>query len=130
MVEGYKCFKKGLVSQFGDSFEVGKIYHYGNDIKFNKSGFHMCANLEDTLRYFDTFNEEIDIASVIGYGNINHYDDEYNEFFDMYAVEYLKICHLLTREEIINYALNLPIMQLKRFLSLYKLTREELELFL
>ena len=89
----------------------------------------MCTNLEDTLRYFDAFNEEVDITSVIGYGNINKYDDEYNEFFDMYSVEYLKLLTLLKREEIISYALKLPSMRLKRFISLFKLTKEELELF-
>jgi len=129
MVIGYKCFKKGLISQYGDVFEVDKEYHDDGDIKFQHNGFHMCANLEDTLRYFDAFNENIDIASVIGYGVINKYDDEYNEFFDMYAVEYLKICCVLSREEIINYALSLPVIRLKRFLTLFKHIKDELKLF-
>ena len=129
MLSGYKCFNKGLVNKYGEVFEIGKVYHVNGDIKFHKNGFHMCTNLEDTLRYFDAFNEEVDITSVIGYGNINKYDDEYNEFFDMYSVEYLKLLTLLKREEIISYALKLPSMRLKRFISLFRLTKEELELF-
>ena len=129
MVTGYKCFQKGLINQYGKQFEVGKTYHNEEDIKFQKSGFHMCANLEDTLRYFDTYNEEVDIAKVVGFGNIDEYYDDYNEFYDMYAVEYLKIERVLSREEIIEYGLNLPFLRAKRFLSLYKLTKEELALF-
>lgn len=129
MVNGYKCFNKGLINRYGHKFEEGEIYHYVGDVKFHKSGFHMCSNLEDTLRYFDAFNDEVDIASVTGYGDINAYDDEYNGFYDMYAVEYLKINHVLTRDEIIEYALKLPEFQVKRFISLFKLTNDEIELF-
>lgn len=129
MVEGYKCFKKGLVNQYGMVFELGKVYHDDKEILFRHSGFHMCTNLEDTLRYFDAFNDEVDVASVVGYGKINKYDDEYNGFYDMYSVEYLKICHVLTRDEIINYILCLPPMRVKRFISLNKLSQEELSIF-
>ena len=129
MVKGYKCFKKGLINQFGSKFEIGKVYKDDKEIRFQHGGFHMCTYLEDTLRYFDAFNEEIEIAEVIGYGKVDKYDDEYNEFFDMYSVENIIICHVLTHEEIINYAYNLPPMRLKRFLSLYRLNKNELELF-
>ena len=120
MVQGFKCFKKGLINRYGMIFELGKVYHDDKEIKFHQSGFHMCTNLEDTLRYFDAFNEEVDIASVIGSGKINKYDDEYNGFYDMYSVEYLQVCHVLTRDEIMNYVLDLPPMRVKRFISLYK----------
>ena len=128
-IVGYKCFNKGLISNYGDKFEIGKVYHESGNIKYNKCGFHMCTNLEDTLRYFDTFNNEVDIADVIGYGTINESFDDYNEFYNMYAVEYLIIRHILTHQEIIDYAINLPPMRLKRFLSLYKLTKEDLLMF-
>ena len=55
----------------------------------------MCLNLEDTLRYFDSFNSKILIAKVIGFGNY----DKYNEFFDMYSTEYMLM-------ETINYYQN------------------------
>jgi len=129
MVQGFKCFKKGLINRYGMIFELGKVYHDDKEIKFHQSGFHMCTNLEDTLRYFDAFNEEVDIASVIGSGKINKYDDEYNGFYDMYSVEYLQVCHVLTRDEIMNYVLDLPPMRVKRFISLYKLSKEELLIF-
>ena len=129
MIKAYKCFNEGLVNIYGNKFETGVIYHANNDIKFQKNGFHMCANLEDTLRDFDSFKENIDIAIVRGFGHISKYDDEYNEFFNMYAAEYMIIDHILTRKEIINYTLNISEMQLKRFLSLYCLTNDELKYF-
>ena len=129
MIFGYKCFNKDLVNRYGTIFEIGKEYHEENDIKFQCRGFHMCANLEDTLRYFDAMHSSVDIAKVVGYGNINEYDDDYNGFYNMYAAEYLKILYVLSRDEIINYALNLSPERAKRFVSLYKLNNEEIVLF-
>lgn len=129
MIEAYKCFNDGLINQYGEKFEVGVVYHIDNKIRFHENGFHMCTNLEDTLRYFDSFNNEVNIAKVEGFGNFDKYSDEYNEFFDMYATEYMKIIHVLTRDEIINYTKNISEMQLKRFLSLYKLNELELKYF-
>ena len=129
MINGFKCFNKGLINSYGEVFLEGGLYHMSGDIKFQKNGFHMCRNLEDTLRYFDGFNSEVDIASVQGYGVINKYSDEYNGFYDMYAVEYLKIVHILSRREIIKYVLNLPPYRVCRFVSLFKLNADEINLF-
>ena len=129
MIEAYKCFNEGLFNLYNERFEVGIVYHLNNEIKFHKNGFHMCKNLEDTLRYFDSFNNNIEIAKVRGFGNIDKYDDYYNEFFDMYATEYMIIDHILTRKEIIEYTSNMSEMGLKRFLSLYRLNNEELAYF-
>ena len=89
----------------------------------------MCTNLEDTLRYFDAINNEVDIAMVTGFGEVNKYDDEYNDYFDMYATEYMTINHVLSRDEIIDYVLKLPPYRVKRFISLFRLTDDEIELF-
>ena len=131
MPSGYKCFKKGLIDNYGHQYEVGKIYHVNGDIKFGDrgNGFHICSNLEDTLRYFDAMNEEIDITKVIGYGNVIKRDDEYNGFYDMYSCEYMAITKVLKRDEIITYALNLNKENVKRFISLFRLTKEEILLF-
>ena len=94
-----------------------------------EGGFHLCTNLEDTFRYFDTFQNDVEVAEVIGYGNISRYDDEYNGFYDMYSVEFIKITKILTREDIIEYAKKLPEYRLQRFISLYKLNDEEIKLF-
>lgn len=70
MITGYKCFNKDLINRYGMQFEVGKIYSVNGNISFGNNGndFHMCVRLEDTLRYFDSFTQEIDICEVIGYG--------------------------------------------------------------
>ncbi len=129
MIIGYKCFNKGLTSRYGDKYEIGRVYHKDGIIAFSHNGFHMCLNLEDTLRYFDSFKEDIEIAQVVGSGMIHEYRDDYNAFYNVYVTEYLNIIHVLTREEIISYALNLDDFPLKRFISLYKLNKDEIELF-
>ena len=131
MIEGYKCFNKGLINRYGDTFEIGKVYHADGIIQYgnNGNGFHFSTNLEDTLRYFDT-TKEFDICEVVGFGNIHQVNDEYNGYFNLYAVENILIKRLLTREEIINYALNLNDLRVCRFLMFFKLTAEEKILFL
>ena len=130
-VYGYKCFQKGLVNRYGVSFQVGKTYTCDGDIVFGTSGngFHMCERLEDTLRFFDTFHEEVDICLVIGMGECVKRDDEYNDYYDMYVCEKMYIIKKLTREEIITYGLNLLEFRLTRFISSFKLNDEEKRLF-
>ena len=130
-MEAYKCFNKGLINRYGTKFEVGKLYKVSGKIKFGNSGngFHSCSYLEDTLRYFDTFSNNVDIALIDGFGNSIIYNDEYNGFYDMYVFEKMIINKVLTRDEIINYGLNLYDFRLKRFLSLYKLDYFEKKMF-
>lgn len=129
-ISGYKCFNKGLTNRYGKAFELGVVYSCSEKLKFGNDGhgFHMCRNLEDTLRYFDTFNNEVDICQVKCFGNLASCDDDYNEFYNMYATEHIIIEKILSREEIIAYALKLKEYRLKRFISLYKLTKTEQEL--
>ena len=123
MFNGYKCFNKGLINRYGDKFEIGKLYHNENVIKFGNdgNGFHVCKRLEDTLRYFDAMNDEIDIAKVICHGTYDDYEDDY--------YGYMLIEKVLTRDEIIDYGLNLYENRAKRFISLFRLTPEEIQLF-
>lgn len=130
-VIGYKCFNKGLTNRYGYQFEVGKTYHCDKEIQFGNDGhgFHMCKRLEDTFRYFDTTNGEIDICAVTGFGTIHKIDDEYNGYYDMYSCEYLKIKKLLTRGEIIAYGLKLSPFRAERFIQTLSMTPEEVNLF-
>ena len=131
-IHGFKSFNMDYTNIHGMKFEVGKSYHASGIIKFGThgDGFHFCYRLEDTIRYsdYDCSNplRDVQIARVIGSGIIDEGEDTYNEYFDMYASSDLYIEKFLTREEIIQYALKLPEMRLKRFLSLYKLSESEL----
>lgn len=131
MIAGYKCFNKGLKNRYGDSFEIGITYHATGEIKFgnNGNGFHMCLNLEDTLRYFDGMNDEIEICEVYGFGEMKEHSDDYNEYYNLYATEYMFINRILTREEIINEMLKVDIHRAKRFIMGFRLTKDEIELF-
>lgn len=129
MVIGYKCFNKGLVTRYGDVLEVGKEYTSIDNPKFGHSGFHFCKNMEDTFRYFDCFNDEVDVCIVEGFGKVERYDDEYYEYFDMYTTDKIKILQKLSREEIIYEGLNLDALRAERFVSTFGLTKEEIKLF-
>lgn len=130
MITGYKTFKKGMINHYGKQFEVGKTYSVLGAIKFGTrgNGYHMCTNLEDTLRYFN-FDEEIDICQVTGDGEISEYNDEYYGYYLMYAVERLHIDKKLSREEIIAMALKMYPECAARFIKGIKLTPLEIELF-
>ena len=126
---GYKCFNKDLLNRYGKKFRLGKIYITEGSIKFGNSGngFHLCKNMEDTFRYFDAMNENVDICKVRASGVIVEYSDDYYGYYDMYEGEKLEILHVLSRREIIEYALSLNDERLKRFLSGIKLTDKEIE---
>lgn len=128
-IKGYKCFNKNLINRYGKKFEVGKIYISSGVLKFGNNGFHMCKNIEDTFRYFDVFNNDVDVCLVSGSGKIIEYSDEYYGYYDMYCVEKIKIIDNLSREEIINIGLDLNKERVKRFVSLFRLTNDEIFLF-
>lgn len=130
-VIGFKCFNSDMTNRYGIKFEVGKIYFTTGTIKFgiNGSGFYLCKNIEDTLRYFDAMNKNVNICMVKGSKEIVTYFDDYNDYYDMFAVEQLEIIKKLDRNEIIDIAINLNPMRVKRFLAGYRLNDTEKELF-
>lgn len=128
---GYKCFDEGLINRYGKKFSVGQIYIAPGSIKFGTfgNGFHMCKNIEDTFRYFDCLKNKVDVCLVKGSGDLVEYSDDYYGYYDMYSVKNLEILKQLTRGEIINQGLNLYEKRAERFVSLFKLTKEEIALF-
>lgn len=128
MISGFKCFYSGLVNRYGEKLELDKKYVCNEPVKFQSKGYHICANLEDTLRYFD-FNREIDICEAIGYPEYVKYDDEYYGYYDMYVCQGLLLKRKLTREEILQMADSMSVGKFKRFSKNYKLTEEEYEYF-
>lgn len=129
VIKGYKCFNKGLKAYDDMPFVPGVIYECFDDIKFGKNGFHMCLNIEDTLRYFNGMEEEVDIALVTGYAPFSVYEDEYNGYYDMYACAKLSVDRILTRKEIMEIVSELPDARFNRFVSGYRLTPEEYDYF-
>ncbi len=125
---GYKAFNEGLLNIHNVKFEIGKEYVVENKYKDYK--FHFCKNIEDTLIYYRKNN--IEICKVLGYGDITNYYNDYYGVYDIYASSKIKILHKLSREEIINLILNISsysIDRIVRFISLFKLSNEEIELF-
>ena len=124
-MRGYKVLLKGLTNRYGFKYEVGKTYHLRGDLKWKENGFHFCKNPEDTLRYVDAFNEEIEFCEVEGSGKIVEYEDEYYGFYDMYASSIIELLRVVPREEIFNIVLNSHSDRVKRYVTLIKLTPDE-----
>lgn len=129
MILGFKCFNQGLKNAFGEQLILDKKYVYDGPIKFRYNGFHICVNLEDTLRYFDGFHNEVDICEAIGYPRSVLFEDEYNGYYDMYACQGLILTKLLTRTDILNRADAMNENSFRRFAMGYRLTKEELDYF-
>ncbi|MBE6157911.1 MAG: hypothetical protein E7160_03865 [Firmicutes bacterium] len=133
-MEGYKVFNKGLINRYGLKFEEKGIYTFNEkkDLKYgnNGYGFHFVKNLEDGLRYFDGINGEIDIAKVRALGNVLESFDEYYDYYGLCVTDKIYIDHVLTREEIIEYAVNLPSIRLERFVQGYRLNDDEIDLII
>lgn len=132
MVKGYKAFNQDMTNRYGIPFSVGHTYQATGAISFgnNGNGFHMCKNLCDVFRFFPCFEQEIKVAEVTGAGQLVRYDDEYNGYYDMYAVEILYIKNILTRDNIISSMLMTHELNLKKFLMTFSLTEEEKRKFL
>ena len=134
-MDGYKVFNKGLINTYGVKYEENKVYKLDTSnkkLKFGNHGygFHFVKRLEDGLRYFDGMNEEIEIAKVKSLGNIVEAFDDYNEYYELYVTDKIYIEHVLTREEILEYAITLSSCGLERFVKGYKLTENEIDLII
>ncbi len=131
MIEGYKVFNKGLVNNYGMHFLEHQDYQVDKrkqEIKYGLDGygFHFVKRLEDGLRYFDSFNKDVDIAKVVALGDVKESFDDYYGYYDLYVTDHIFIDHVLTREEIIDYIKGTSIMQIERFVANYKLTDKEI----
>lgn len=132
-VKGYKAFNKGLTNRYGRKFEIGKQYSVDGKISFgnNGNGFHFCKNIEDTLRYFDGVDGEVEIVEVIGTGEIVTNEDEYNGFYDMYAAKTITISKKIERKKLVKMFLTTITSEPRvvRFIQLFRLTEKEIEMF-
>lgn len=134
-VYGFKAFNEDHTNRYGVLFEAGKTYKTEGTVQFgtkSMGGYHMCQNLEDTLKFFEGLPEDPVVAEVEGFGKIVKYDDETQDYFDMYSVETLKVKRFLSREEMLNLVLSDPDMyddRVCRFLQGVRLNPAEIEIF-
>lgn len=127
---GYKVFYKGLKDSFGNEYTLGKKYKLDGEVKWSQNGFHFCKRPEDTLRNFDDFNNELEIALIEASGNIVEYDDEYYGYYDMFASSEYKIIRVMSRDEIVrNVLTSRNILRQKRLLERMRLTESQLKHF-
>ncbi len=128
-VIGYKAFNN-MQDRFGNSYQLDVTYEVSGPVKFRKNGFHFCKNIEDVFRYYDGFDDNTIVCLVEGFGELDEYEDEMNEYFDMYSSSKLKILKILSRDEVLQIALSNGVISMLRFISGYKLTDEEINIIL
>lgn len=127
-IRGYKAFNKDMTNRYGVEFKVGSVYEVEGDARFGNdgNGFHFCKRLEDTLRYFDGMGDEIQIAEVIGSGDICEYCDEYYGYYDMYSATRLEVVNVLSRRDIIKMFIDGQLSnRVIRFIQGYNLSEKE-----
>lgn len=126
---GYKAFEEKLINRYGMDFKLGKEYTVSGTLKFGLkgNGFHFCKNLEDTLRFVD--GTKAVVVQVEASGDLKEYNDEYNDYYDMYVTNKIKIVRIISKEEILKYTLSLSDYRLIRMIRDYKrFTKEEISL--
>lgn len=128
-VVGYKAFDN-MKDRFGNEYRTDIIYELTGPIKFRKNGFHFCKHIADVFRYYDGFSDDTIVCKVVGYGDLDKFDDENYEYFDMYASSKLKIIKELSREEILEATFKDGFMAILRLISGYKLNNDEIDMIL
>jgi hypothetical protein len=123
---GYKAFYPGLVNNYGVCFKVGGKYKIGAG--YENFGFHFCGNLEDIYIYYRDI-PDMEVCLVKGKGLIANYSNDYYGVYDVYATREIEILRKVEREEIINNMLNCYSYRVERFISLCRLSDEEILLF-
>lgn len=130
-MRGYKVLDKGLYNQYGTQYELGKVYHLNGELKWSENGFHFCERPEDTLKFIEYFDSDIDMTEVDCGGEIITRDDEYYGFYDMHAATIMKIIRIIPRIEYFNEIVDSKNPdRVKRLASLIKLTQEEKDIIL
>lgn len=131
---GYKSLDKDYKDISGNILEENKTYHVDGNVVYGNggNGYHFAKKLEDTLRYQlkdEDYLTRPNIAKVVGFGNIVESYDDYYGYYELYAAENIKILKYLSEEEIIAYALKLNETRMLRFVSSYRLNKDEIKLF-
>ena len=126
-MKGFKVLDEGLYNQYGFQYELGKTYYLNGELKWAKNGFHFCKRPEDTLRYIEYPDSKIDMVEVIGEGDIVEYEDEYYDFYDMYASSIMTFLRIVPREEYIKNIIDSNNQfRVKRLIELLKLEKDEI----
>lgn len=126
-IKGFKAFDRNI-ENLNEGILVSSI-KYNEDLINSK--FSFAKNMEDSLKFqVNAVNKENPIiAQVTGIGDTKRIDSEYYEFFNLYNSKDILIDKIFTEKEIIEQALNLSQDRMERFVSMYHLTDEQMQLF-
>lgn len=131
----YKAFFKGLTNDIdGIQYEIGKPYTTPDRLLYQRGGYHMCKQFEDCYKFLKATETEIDLTLVKGFGNYYGVDGGERSPDDstgiIYMCEKMEILKVLSRDEIIQLALELPPYRMQSFLYNYPLLKEEKDIIM
>ena len=131
---GYKAFNKGLKAKNGFQYEIGKIYHTTEPLKFCYNGFHFCEMPMDvdlfykpsdnTLRLTGSNESDTEYAMIEILGDVL-YDTEYHNAI----TNKFQIIKCLSRDELIKCCVDKFVTRCgdKFYFKNYKLHRDTCE---
>lgn len=125
-VKGFKAFDNAAVNRYGKQFIEGETYKANGNIKFGSHGYHFCTTITDVFRYVDAINSTPVVARVTGRGTMNRFNDEYNGYYNMYAVSEITIDHFMSEEEIIEEILKCSEFDVVKALKTKKFISDEI----
>ena len=135
-LSGFKSFNYDYTNNYGFRFKENINYHITGEIKYgpNGNGYHFSTHMEDTIRYCrdEDLAYNIQIAQILASNIIipgSTQSDDYYDYNNNYVTSDIKILKFLSRDEIIDIALHLPLYRLERFIQEYYLSEIELQLF-
>lgn len=128
---GFKAFNGDCTNRYGKKFLEGVEYSFDGQLQYGSSdnGFHFCNNLEDTFRFFDSFNDEVIIGKIVADDKIISTDDTFYGYYGLCVTNRIKVLKFMSREEVVDYGLSLVGDRLYRFIRGYKLTPDDIKMF-
>ena len=127
---GFKAFNSDCTNRYGMKFLENIEYSFDGQLQYGSSnnGFHFCENLEDSFRFFNSFEDDIVIGKIIADDKIVSKDDNFYGYYGLCVTNKIKVLKFMSREEVINYGLSLVGERLYRFIRGYKLTAGEIKI--
>ena len=94
--KGYKRLNMDMTSKYGDmQYELNMPYYLKGELKICNNGYHLCKNILDTIRFYDSENSKL---FEVEYNADNCIEAKYKLCSD-----YIKIIREISQEEYHDY---------------------------
>ena len=84
-------YQSDFKNNAGLQCKVGQILETTKPIAPKQNGYDFAKRLEYTLRFGNALQEDVVICEVTSLGDVIEYEDEYNDYFELYVTSKLRI---------------------------------------